>query len=140
MGQSLSRFSSFGLRQAGTARSMVSPGEKGHITRLLRHSIMERSPDRAITGVNQRLESIMPMWINHQQGVDYLNSIQDSTVRALMEYAYSQIYIHNLTPDCDFDVLFFYKVLAVFLHDKEKLANALLSKVDYGSLIGEDGW
>lgn len=81
----------------------------------------------------------MPKWINHKEGVEFLNNISDPAIRGLIEHAYLQIYVNNLSPSCDFDVLFFFQIMEAFLRDKERLANALLGNID-PELRGDDGW
>jgi hypothetical protein len=90
-----------------------NPPPKPHLRR--------RAKKRILMILGERNDCEMPKWINHEEGVAFLNRIDDSTVRALIEHAYSQIYLNRISPECDFDVLFFFQIMEAFLRDKEKL-------------------
>jgi hypothetical protein len=73
----------------------------------------------------------MGQLINHEKAVAYLETIDDPIVRALIEHAYTQIFVG--TPkdlEGEFDLLFFFKILESFLHDRESLARALAGQMD----------
>jgi hypothetical protein len=64
--------------------------------------------------------------INHDKAKAYLDSIDDPVVQALIQHAYSQIFVgKSMEFEGDFDLLFFFKILGRFLHDRDRLAQAL---------------
>jgi hypothetical protein len=69
--------------------------------------------------------------INHDQAIQYLESVADPIVQSLIEYAYGKIFMESLIDDLegDFDLLFFFKTLEAFLSDRERLAKALTGEV-----------
>ena len=76
--------------------------------------------------------------INHQKAKAYLDSIGDPIVQALMEHAYSQIFV-GTTPEFEgeFDLLFFFKILQAFLHDRDRLAKALTGELEGHPLVAD---
>jgi hypothetical protein len=64
--------------------------------------------------------------INHQKAKDFLDHLDDPIVQALIQDAYSRIFSEGM-PDFqgEFDLLFFYQILAAFLRDRDALAKAL---------------
>jgi hypothetical protein len=69
--------------------------------------------------------------INHDKAIEYLDSIPDSTVQSLIQYAHGQIYMEDLIANLegDFDLLFFFKSLEALLRDRERLARTLKGEV-----------
>jgi hypothetical protein len=76
--------------------------------------------------------------INHQKAVAYLNSISDPIVQSLIEHAYSKIFTASeIAFEGDFDLLFFFKTLEAFLHDRERLAKALTGELEGHPLVAD---
>jgi hypothetical protein len=76
--------------------------------------------------------------INHQKAKAYLDSIGDPIIQALMEHAYSQIFVGTPTDfEGEFDLLFFFKILEAFLHDRQRLAQALTGAMDGHPLVAD---
>jgi hypothetical protein len=67
--------------------------------------------------------------INHREAVAYLATIGDPIVQALIEHAYSQIFVGTKEFEGEFDLLFFFKIMEGFLHDRERLARALTGEM-----------
>ena|ERR1700722_8736875 len=69
--------------------------------------------------------------INHHKAKEYLDSLSDPIVQALIQYAYGNIWVEDLTDELEgeFDVLLLYKILAALLRDREKLAKALTGEL-----------
>ena len=76
--------------------------------------------------------------INHRQAKEYLDTIRDPIVRALIQHAYGQIFAGAPMPfEGEFDLLFFYKLLEAFLHDRERLADALTGQTEGHPLVAD---
>lgn len=74
--------------------------------------------------------------INHQKAKEFLDHLEDPIVRALIQDAYAKIFSEGLAaPEGEFDLLFFYRVLAAFLHDREGLARALRDELDHHPVV-----
>jgi len=71
--------------------------------------------------------------INHHKAKEYLDSIPDPTVQALIQYAYGNIFVEDLNDglEGEFDVLFLYKILEALLRDRERLAKALTGELQH---------
>jgi hypothetical protein len=69
--------------------------------------------------------------INHGKAVEYLESLTDPIVQALIQYAYGKAFVEGLVDDLegDLDLLFFFKALEALLRDRERLAAALTGEV-----------
>jgi hypothetical protein len=76
--------------------------------------------------------------INQHKAKEYLDSIPDPIVQALIQQAHGNIFAENLLDDLegDFDLLFFYKTLAALLRDRERLAKALTGELQHS--FGKD--
>lgn len=75
---------------------------------------------------------------NHHEAKKYLDQIEDPIVRALIEHAYSQIFLESLpAPQGDFDVLFMYRILEAFLRDREQLSRALTGEAGQHPLVAD---
>ena len=76
--------------------------------------------------------------INHEQANAYLENVADPIVQALIEHAYSQIFVGTPTEfEGEFDLLFFFKILEGFLHDRERLARALRGEMEGHPLVAD---
>lgn len=76
--------------------------------------------------------------INHQKAKAYLDSISDPIVQALMEHAYSQIFLGTDAEfEGEFDLLFFFKILEALLYDRQRLAKALTGELEGHPLLAD---
>jgi hypothetical protein len=69
--------------------------------------------------------------INHDKAIQYVDGIADPIVQSLVQYAYGKVFMEGLIDDLegDFDLLFFFRTLEALLHDRERLAKALMGEV-----------
>ncbi len=76
--------------------------------------------------------------INHQKAKEFLDHLDDPIVQALIQDAYSRIFSDGM-PDFEgeFDLLFFYQILAAFLHDRDALARALRGQIQQHPIIAD---
>jgi hypothetical protein len=64
--------------------------------------------------------------INHHKAKEFLDRLDDPIVQALIQDAYAKIFSEGIGSfEGEFDLLFFYQILAAFLRDREGLARAL---------------
>ncbi len=73
----------------------------------------------------------MSRLLNHDKAMQYLEGIADPIVRSLVQYAYGKIFMEGLIDNLEgeFDLLFFFQTLEAVLHDRERLAKALMGEV-----------
>lgn len=74
----------------------------------------------------------MSSFINKEKAMEYLETIQDPIVRGLILRAYATL-IFEVNPcpvEGQFDLLFFFHVLEMFLRDRESLAKGLRGEFD----------
>jgi hypothetical protein len=66
--------------------------------------------------------------INQEKAKAYWDTISDPIVRAVIQHAHSLLFTGPATNfEGEFDLLLFYKTLEALLHDRERLADFLLS-------------
>lgn len=76
--------------------------------------------------------------INHHQAKEFLDHLGDPVVQALIQDAYAKMFSEGMTDfEGDFDLLFFFKVLAAFLHDREGLAKALRGEREQHPVVAD---
>jgi hypothetical protein len=76
--------------------------------------------------------------INHHRAKEFLDHLEDPIVRALIEDAYGEIFSDQIGDfEGEFDLLFFYKILAAFLRDREALARALRGELDHHPIVAD---
>ena len=69
-------------------------------------------------------------FINHQRASDFLRGIKDPIVGGLVKHAYEITLIIDATPQGQFDIDYFFRIMEMFLRDREILSRALLG--EYG--------
>jgi hypothetical protein len=76
--------------------------------------------------------------INHQKAKEFLDQLDDPVVQALIQDAYSKIFTEGITDfEGEFDLLFFYRILAAFLQDREALAKALRGELERHPIMAD---
>lgn len=76
--------------------------------------------------------------INHQKAKEFLDQLDDPIVQALIEDAYAKIFSEGITEfEGEFDLLFFYQILAAFLHDREGLARAVRGDLERHPIVAD---
>jgi hypothetical protein len=76
--------------------------------------------------------------INHQKAKEFLDHLDDPIVRALIEDAYGRIFSEDIRDfDGEFDLLFFYQIMAAFLRDREGLSRALRGELDRHPIVAD---
>ena len=69
--------------------------------------------------------------INHQKAKEFLDHLDDPIIQALIQDAYAKIFSAGIADfEGEFDLLFFYQILAAFLNDRERLARALRGELE----------
>lgn len=67
--------------------------------------------------------------INHDKADEFFKKIEDPIVRGAIEWSYGKIFLDNIpSPEGDFDLLFFYRILEATLRDRKIFANFLLEQ------------
>jgi hypothetical protein len=76
--------------------------------------------------------------INHEKAKAFLDHLDDPIIQALIEDAYAKIFTEHIGEfQGEFDLLFFYKVLAAFMRDREGLAKALQGQLEQHPIIAD---
>jgi hypothetical protein len=76
--------------------------------------------------------------INHQKAKEFLDHLDDPIVQALIQEAYAKIFSEGITNfEGEFDLLFFYRILAAFLQDREGLARALRGELERHPIVAD---
>jgi hypothetical protein len=76
--------------------------------------------------------------IHHQKTKEFLDQLDDPIVRALIQDAYAKIFSEGITDfEGDFDLLFFYRILAAFMHDRQGLARALRGELERHPIVAD---
>jgi hypothetical protein len=76
--------------------------------------------------------------INHQKAKEFLDHLDDPIIQALIQDAYAKIFSEGIENfDGEFDLLFFYQILAAFLHDREGLARALRGELERHPIVAD---
>jgi hypothetical protein len=76
--------------------------------------------------------------INHEKAKEFLNHLDDPIIQALIQDAYAKIFSEGIGEfEGEFDLLFFYQILAAFLHDREGLAKALRGELERHPLVAD---
>jgi hypothetical protein len=76
--------------------------------------------------------------INHHKAKEFLEHLEDPVIRALIQDAYAKIFSDGIGEfEGEFDLLFFYQILAAFLHDREGLARALRGDLERHPIIAD---
>jgi hypothetical protein len=78
----------------------------------------------------------MGKFINHEPASAFLNSLEDPIVQSMVRYAYQTILMSDAIVEGEFDLLYFFRVMEEFLHDREAVGKALLG--DFGE--DKTGW
>jgi hypothetical protein len=68
--------------------------------------------------------------INHEAASAFLDNIEDPIIKGLVRNSYQTICVSNAVPDCDFDLLYFFKIVEEFLRDREGLAKTLKGELE----------
>lgn len=76
--------------------------------------------------------------IRHEEAKAYWDTIADPIVQALIQHAYSQIFVGTpIEFEGEFDLLFFFKIMESFLRDRERLAMALTGQTEGHPLVAD---
>ena len=76
--------------------------------------------------------------INHQKAKEFLDHLDDPIIQALIQDAYAKIFAEGMAGfEGEFDLLFFYQILAAFLRDREGLARTLRGELDRHPIVAD---
>jgi hypothetical protein len=76
--------------------------------------------------------------IHHEKAKAFLDGLDDPIVQALLQDAYAKIYSEGIGGfEGEFDLLFFYQLLAAFLQDREGLARALRGEPEQHPIVAD---
>jgi hypothetical protein len=76
--------------------------------------------------------------INHQKAKQFYDHLDDPIIQALIQDAHGKIFSEGIGDfEGEFDLLFFYQILAAFLEDREALARALRGELDRHPFVAD---
>jgi len=75
---------------------------------------------------------------NHKAACEFADNIKDPIVRNLLTYAYQMLFLTDAKTDSDFDVLYYFQIMELFLRDREKLCKWLQGDYPEDTIFGDD--